>query len=306
LNPIPQMPGSFSASRREGFLAEPFIAAVAAMRAVHDKSINLERYERFVREAAVAGAHLLVLPEASLQGFLFYDDRCFHQDEVAYHWENAEPVPGPSTAVIAGWAAEHDLWIVFGMMERQEHPAAPVLHNSAVLVGPQGVAGIYRKVHQPSEEVYLYEPGTEWPVFPTPFGTVGMMICYDQCFPEAARELTLRGAELLVLPTAWARSDRGSDDRYTFFGRARAAENGRWLLQSNQVGRSPSGDFAYLGCSRIIDPSGLVVAQSDAEEEGLLVCAVEPIKIDPARIRTGWYLHHRAPATYRALRGSKE
>jgi predicted amidohydrolase len=282
-------------------LADAFTAAVAAMHAVHDKTLNLERYERFIQEAAAAGARLLVLPEASLQGFLFHDDRCFHADEVAYHWEEAEPVPGPSTQLIASWAAEHDIWVVFGMIERQEAVAAPVLHNSAVLVGPQGVAGVYRKVHQPSEEVYLYRPGSDWPVFPTPLGAVGMMICYDQCFPEAARELTLRGAELLALPTAWARGDRGSNERYDFFSRARAAENGRWLFQSNQVGPASNGEFVYLGCSRIIDPAGQIVAQSSGEEEGLLVAQVEPVKIGPARIRTGWYLHHRAPASYRAL-----
>lgn len=287
-------------------MADSFVAAVAAMHAVHNKSLNLERYHRFIHEAAAAGARLLVLPEASLQGFLFHDDRCFHADELAYHWEQAESIPGPSTQLIAGWAAAHDLWIVFGMMERYEDAAAPLLYNSAVLVGPEGVAGVYRKVHQPSEEVYLYRPGDDWPVFPTPLGAVGMMICYDQCFPEAARELTLRGAELLALPTAWARGERASDERYDFFARARAAENGRWLFQSNQVGAAPGGEFVYLGCSRIVDPLGAIVAQSSAEEEGLLVAVVQPVRIDPARIRTGWYLHHRAPATYRALRGENE
>jgi predicted amidohydrolase len=287
-------------------VADSFLAAVAAMHAVHDKAANLERYERFIRDAAGAGARLLVLPEASLQGFLFHDDRCFHEDEVAYHWQAAESVPGPSTQLITSWAAEHDIWIVFGMMERHEEAAAPVLHNSAVLAGPQGIAGVYRKVHQPSEEVYLYRPGNDWPVVETPLGAIGMLICYDQCFPEAARELTLRGAELLALPTAWASGDRGSNERYDFFARARAAENGRWLFQSNQVGPAPNGEFVYLGCSRIIDPTGQIVAQSSEGEEGLLLAQVDPLKIDPLRVRTGWYLHHRAPASYRALRKRNE
>lgn len=285
-------------------MAESFIAAVAAMRAAHDKSLNLERYRHFVDEAATVGARLLVLPEASLQGFLFHSDRCFHPDEMRYHWEQAETVPGPSTSLVAGWAAEHKMWIVFGMMEKSADPAAPILHNSAVLVGPRGIAGVYRKVHQPSEEVFLYQPGSDWPVFATPLGSIGMMICYDQCFPEAARELTLRGAELLVMPTAWAKSDQGSDDRYDFFARARAAENCRWLLQSNQAGPAPTGEFVYLGRSRIVNPSGLVVAESEEGEEALLVATIEPFTFDPARTRAGWYLQHRQPRSYRALRGS--
>jgi predicted amidohydrolase len=285
-------------------LTEPFIAAVAAMRAVHDKAANLKRYREFVDEAARAGARLLILPEASLQGFLFHADRCFDPEEMRYHWEHAEPVPGPSTEVISAWAADLEMWIVFGMMERSGDPAVPVLHNSAVLVGPAGVAGVYRKVHQPSEEVFLYQPGGDWPVFPTPLCRIGMMICYDQCFPEAARELTLRGAEILVVPTAWAKSDQGSDDRYDFFARARAAENGRWLLQSNQAGVAPTESYTYLGRSRIIDPSGIVVAESAAGTEALLVASVEPLIFDPARTRAGWYLQHRTPDTYRALRGS--
>lgn len=283
-------------------MAEPFIAAVAAMRAAHDKVANLKQYRRFVEEAAAAGARLLVLPEASLQGFLFRADRCFDADEMRYHWEHAETIPGPSTELIAGWAAENRMWIVFGMMEKSDDPAVPVLHNSAVLVGPEGLASVYRKVHQPSEEVFLYQPGSDWPVISTRLGTIGMMICYDQCFPEAARELTLRGAELLILPTAWAKSDQGSDDRYDFFARARAAENGRWLLQSNQAGPAPAGDFDYLGRSRIIDPSGMVAAETEAGAEALVTATITPLTFDPTRTRAAWYLQHRVPHTYRALR----
>jgi predicted amidohydrolase len=125
-----------------------------------------------------------------------------------------------------------------------------------------------------------------------------MMICYDQCFPEAGRELTLRGAEVLVNPNAWPASDQASNDRYDFFGRARAAENSRWVLQSNLVGPSDKGEFVYLGQSRIIAPNGIVVAETKAGEQGLAVADIRPTKFDPTRARSGWYLQQRVPALY--------
>jgi predicted amidohydrolase len=285
---------------------EKFLAAVAAMHVAHDKTANLAKYEQLITQASAQGAHLLVLPEASLQGFLFHLDHRFDADESTYHWENAEPVPGPSTQIIAGWAAENELYIIFGLLERVDLAATPVLYNSAVLMGPNGHVGTFRKVHQPSEELRVYRPGREWPVFATELGQIGMLICYDQCFPEAARELTLRGADLLVIPNAWPSSDHASDDRYDFFGRARAAENCRWVLQSNQVGLCDRGDFGYLGCSRIIGPNGTVVAQTSKGQEEIVVAEIDPVRLDPRRARSGWYLQQRVPTTYTSIGNTRD
>jgi predicted amidohydrolase len=282
-------------------MGERFAAAAVAMQVVHDKSLNLEKHRQFVDQAAAQGVRLLVFPEASLQGFLFHLDHHFDPQESVYHWENAEPVPGPSTEIIAEWALKRDMHIIFGVFERGDHLDTPVLHNSSVLVGPKGYIGTFRKVHQPSEELRYYQPGREWSVFDTPLGPIGMLICYDQCFPEAARELTLRGADILVIPNAWPKSDRASDDRYDFYGRARAAENCRWVLQSNQVSRSDQGDFEYLGCSRIIEPTGTVAAYTPTGQEGLAVAEINPTKLDPTRARSGWYLQQRVPATYTTI-----
>ncbi len=282
-------------------MGESFIAAAAAMRVMHDKSMNLERYRRLIDQAAARGVRLLVFPEASLQGFLFHLDHCFDPQESRYHWTNAEPIPGPSTEVFTDWAVERDMYIIFGLFERVDHLDTPVLHNSSVLVGPEGYIGTFRKVHQPSEELRYYRPGSDWSVFATALGPIGMLICYDQCFPEAARELTLRGAEILAIPNAWPKSDRASDDRYDFYGRARAAENCRWVLQSNQVGSSDRGDFEYLGYSRIIGPTGMVAAYTPAGQEGLAVAEINPTKLDPTRARSGWYLQQRVPSTYTSI-----
>lgn len=282
-------------------MTEMFKAAAAAMQVVHDKGSNLQTYRQLVERAAEEGVRLLVLPEASLQGFLFHLDHRFDPAESQYHWDNAELVPGPSTEIVASWAGEHDMFIIFGLMERVDHPATPMLHNSSVLVGPAGYVGTYRKVHQPTEELQHYRPGRDWPVFDTAIGQIGMMICYDQCFPEAGRELTLRGAEILAAPNAWPASDKASDDRYDFYGRARAAENARWLLQSNQAGPSDKGDFEYLGYSRVIDPTGTVVAHTEPGIAGLAIAEIEPLKLDPTRTRSGWYLQQRVPSTYTSI-----
>lgn len=282
-------------------MADQFTVAAAALHVVHDKARNLETYRDIIERAAARNVRLLVLPEASLQGFLFHLDHRFDPQESQYHWENAEPVPGPSTERVADWAAEYDMYVIFGLFERVDHPATPVLYNSAVLVGPEGHLGTFRKVHQPSEEQVYYRAGRDWPVFATAVGQLGIMICYDQSFPEAARELTLRGAELLAVPNAWPTGDRASDERYDVYGRARAAENCRWLLQSNQVGPSDVGDFTYLGRSRIIAPTGLVVAETPPGEEGLAVAEIAPTKLDPTRARAGWYLQQRVPGTYTAI-----
>ena len=280
---------------------DTFVAAVAAMQVMHNKSSNLERYRWFIEQAAADGARLLVLPEVSLQGFLFHLDHCFDPQESEYHWENAESVPGPSTELVAGWAVEKELYVSFGLFERVDYADTPILYNSSVLLGPEGYIGNFRKVHQPSEELRYYQPGRDWPVFKTALGEIGMLICYDQCFPEAARELTLRGAELLAIPNAWPKSDRASDDRYDFYGRARAAENCRWVLQSNQVGPSDRGDFEYLGYSRIIDPTGMVAAYTPAGQEGIALAEINPTKLDPTRARSGWYLQQRVPSTYTSI-----
>ena len=99
-------------------MSDTFVAAVSAMQVMHDKSLNLEKYRWFVEQATAGGVRLLVLPEASLQGFLFHLDHCFDPQESEYHWENAEPVPGPSTEIIADMATENEMYIIFGLFER--------------------------------------------------------------------------------------------------------------------------------------------------------------------------------------------
>jgi predicted amidohydrolase len=171
---------------------------------------NCRLYEPLIAEAARHKADLVVLGE-----MLTYYGLGKRLADVA------EPIPGPSTAYFGGLAKQHDLYIVAGLVERASH----LIYNTAVLLGPDGkVAGKYRKVTLPRSEVEGgICPGDDYPVFETRFGRLGMMICYDGFFPEVARQLTNRGAEVIAWPV-WGCNP--------LLARARACENHVYLVSS--------------------------------------------------------------------------
>lgn len=169
-----------------------------------------ELFAPLIEQAARRQADLVVLPEC----LTFYGSGSTYA-------ECAEPVPGPSTEYFGGLANQHDLYIVAGFLERDEH----LLYNVAALIGPDGkLAGKYRKVSLPRGEIEGgITPGSDYPVFDTRFGKVGMMICYDGFFPEVARELTKGGAEVIAWPV-WGCNP--------LLGAARACENHVYLVSS--------------------------------------------------------------------------
>ncbi len=171
---------------------------------------NCHLFEPLVKEAAQRGADLVVLPETLT---FFGLGRTFA--------DVAEPIPGPSTEYFGRLAREHSLYIVAGLVERAGH----LIYNVAVLLGPDGkMVGKYRKVTLPREEVAQgMAPGNEYPVFDTRFGKLGIMVCYDGFFPEVARELTNRGAEVIAWPVWGCNPD---------LARARAVENHVYLVSS--------------------------------------------------------------------------
>jgi len=271
--------------------------AVAAMNAVHDTAKNLAKYESFVEEAASKGARLLVLPEQSLQGYLYHLNHQILPSEASYLYASAEPVSGPSVVRVAAMARESNMYIVFGMTERVAISSAGLLYNSAVLVGPEGVVGVYRKVHAPGDEYHVFRQGRDWPVFDTEIGRIGMMICYDLRFPEAARELALRGAELLILPTAWPKP---AGFIYDVLDRARACENECWFLSANQVGACDEGQLTYYGHSRIVGPFGNVLADT-GNNEGLATTTVPVAELRRRQWGSMNVFHDRRPETYTNL-----
>lgn len=196
-----------------------------------------------IAEAAQQDADLIVLPETltALRGTWDYAAA-------------AESIPGPSTEYFAKLAKQHDLYIVAGLVERDEH----LMYNVAVLIGPEGLVGKYRKVCLPrGEHDTGVQPGTEFPVFETRFGKVGMMVCYDGFFPEPARELTKNGAEIIAFPVAGCNP---------LLAAARACENHVYVVSSTYT---PVESNWMI--SAIFGHDGMVLAQ--AKEWGSIAVA---------------------------------
>src|SRR5262249_37833511 len=224
-----------------------------------EKERNLEACLARLEEAAAAGAELLVLPECAIPGYMF--------DSVDEAMPFAEEIPGPSTEALAEACARLSIFVVCGLLERDDDR----LRNSAVFVGPDGLIGSYRKTHLPFLGVDRFTiPGDELPVYDTPFGRVGVEICYDLRFPEATRTLALKGADLIAHPTNFPVAARIQTELITV---ARAAENRIFLLTANRVGKERTGEFC--GWSQIVDPYGQRLAEAGEREEALLVADAE-------------------------------
>lgn len=171
---------------------------------------NRQEFEPLIEEAAKQKADLIVLPETLT-----------HTKTGKAYADCAEPIPGPSTDFFGALAKKHDCYIVSGLLERDRH----LVYNVAVLSGPDGkIVGKYRKTTLPRGEIEGgIAPGKEYPVFPTRFGKVGMMVCYDGFFPEVARELSKNGAEVIAFPVAGCNPALAS---------ARACENHVYVVSS--------------------------------------------------------------------------
>jgi len=288
--------------------------ATVCMNVMHNKRKNLEVYMKHINEAAKVGAKLVVFPESSLQGH-FHNARELRIESIEYQYENAEEVPeGESTQELIEKAKEKDIYVIWGMAERSLKEGIDKLYNTAVLVGPEGYLGKYRKVHLAFAEKYVFNSGNGWSVYETRIGKIGMLICYDKAFPEPCRELALQGAELLIMPTAWPLSKSGGDPNveedcktylYDLFDKVRAAENQCWFISSNQVGIS--GDHDYLGHSRIVAPNGRVVSEL-GYEEGRVTASID-VRGAILKARTIEFpnvLKDRKPSTYLHIASNSE
>jgi predicted amidohydrolase len=249
-----------------------------------NKALTLAKIESNVREAAAQGIDMLVFPEGALTGPI--DCSCrFDGHACAGHVDQAETVPGPATEQIAALARELDLYVVFGMAERDG--AEPnVLYNAAAVVGPEGILGTYRKVHLGTlpwvTEGITYRPGDSLPVFPTRFGPVGVLICYDFWFnPELSRILALKGARVILNPCGTFKGP-GKRDYLVQTTAVRAQENLVYAASANLVNGRGHADYSadhldearaddYLGHSVIAGPafprfSQIFVEAGDTEE----------------------------------------
>lgn len=257
---------------------ETTLGAVS-MRCAHDYQRNLKKYRDFIEAAALQGVDLLVFPEVSLHGYLRAAALGSPEmaEQLQYFRSVAEPVPGPTTHILEDCARRHGMLIQAGLAERAADGNA--LYNSAVLIGPQGILGVFRKVHNRFEWP-VFAPGNHLPVFPSAIGKIGMFICYDLCFPEVLRAFALQGAVIASLTTAWPMN--GEDPERDYFGhafdllsRANALVNQIWMVCANQVHRPPTqGCPDYFGHARIIAPTGEIVA-GIGHREGLVTATVD-------------------------------
>ncbi len=251
-----------------------------------DKKASLAKIEANIRESAAQGVNILAFPEEALIGF----GQCpVCQSGVSpcdYHHDLAETVPGPASERIAELAKEFDIYVAFGLAERDANDSS-VLYNSVVMVGPDGILGTYRKLHLGSlpwvSEGITYTPGTTLPIFETRFGPVGVLICYDFWFnPELSRLLALKGARVILNCCATFKGP-GKRDYMVNTTSTRAQENLCYVASANQVG-GPDGTGSYsaekldqgrtsdfLGHSTIAGPAfprfSHVYAEAGNEEE---------------------------------------
>lgn len=277
-----------------------------------DPAENLQKTISGVRAAVQQGAQLVLLQELHVTHY-------FCQQESRDNFKYAESIPGPTSDQLAQLAAELDIVIVASIFERR---AAGIYHNTAVVLdGSHGIVGIYRKMHIPDDPGYYekyyftpgdYEPGQQgFEPIDTSVGKLGVMICWDQWFPEAARLMALAGAELLLFPTAigWDKQDDETEqsrqrDAWLTVQRSHAIANGLPVAACNRMGFEPteahpaqtntsqkSGiqpgnqhtGIQFWGSSFIVGPQGEVLAQATANKEEVSIATVDLSKNESTR-----------------------
>ncbi len=235
---------------------------------VGDRDFNIRKIERYVKQAKAKRVDLIVFPELALTGYTCRD----------LVYEMAEAIPGPSVHQLEGIARNEKMHIVLGMLERSSKTKA-ALYNTAVLIGPEGLIGKYQKMHLPTHSVFeekrYFRSGYSTPVFDTSLGRLGLAICYDVFFPEITRLLRLKGAQLVICISASPSVRRGFFEVLT---KARALENTVFLAYVNLVGIEDG--LQFWGGSRMIGPSGRILAQAKYDEEDMVVTNIDYSDMD--------------------------
>ncbi len=273
----------------------------------NDRKSNLDFSIAKIHEAAAANADLVVLPELHLGPY-------FCQNEDFNHYNLAQPIPGPTTDILSTVAKKLSIVIVSTIFEKR---APGLFHNTAVVFDKDGsIAGKYRKMHIPDDpgfyEKYYFTPGDlGFKPIETSIGKLGVLICWDQWFPEAARLMALAGAELLIYPTAigWDNNDNKEEqqrqlDAWITIQRSHAVANGIPVIACNRIGFEQSPDSAaginFWGNSFIAGPQGEIIKQADDSESSLLTCTLDKSRTE--YIRQIWpFLRDRRIDAYNDL-----
>ncbi len=265
-----------------------------------DKNANLAKAVEKVKEAASRGAQIICLQE-------LFTSLYFCDVEDYEHFNLAEPIPGPSTETLAAVAAAHNVVIIASLFEKR---AQGLYHNTTAVIDADGqYLGKYRKMHIPDDPAYYekfyFTPGDlGYKIFKTKFATFGVLICWDQWYPEAARITSLMGAEILFYPTAigWATSqdEETNTEQYNAWQtiqRSHAVANGVHVVSVNRVGFEQEGRMKFWGGSFIANPFGSIIYKASHEAEEVIVQEIDLSKTD--RYRTHWpFLRDRRIDSY--------
>ena len=284
----------------------PYHIALVQMAMSADPVANLDAACAKVREAASHGAKVVCLPE-------LFRSPYFCQKEDASLFDLAESIPGPSTEALGWEARRSSVVIVASLFERR---APGLYHNTTAVIGTDGtILGLYRKMHIPDDpgyyEKFYFTPGDlGFHVFPTEVGNLGVLICWDQWFPEAARLVALRGADVIFYPTAigWHPAEKAEHgaaqrDAWRTVQRGHAIANGVYVAAINRVGLEPPVDppgLEFWGSSFLCDPQGVVLTEASSDRQETLYGMVDPARIED--VRRNWpFLRDRRIDAYAGM-----
>lgn len=257
-----------------------------------DPEKNLEKVIDLISQASSLGTQVTVFPECTLTGYVLS-----LEEAEAF----SEPIPGPATDRILEACRETGSFVAIGMLEKDQ---AGNVFNTAVLIGSNGILGKYRKTHLPFLGVDRFlSAGTSINgPFDTPIGKIGLLICYDLRFPEPIRVLALKGAHVVLLPTAWPHTATLYPE---YMAQSRSSENSLYLVAANRIGQERG--TRYLGRSVITGPNGEKLAEGSHNKEELITAEIDPSRSDDKKriFTAGEYeldlFEDRRPELYHSL-----
>jgi len=270
---------------------EKFTVGLIQMSCSVDPRENFAKAEARIQDAAKRGAQIICLQE-------LFRSQYFCREENAELFELAEAIPGPSTEALAKLARSLKVVIIGSLFERR---AAGIYHNTAVAIDADGaLLGKYRKMHIPDDPLYYekfyFTPGDlGFPNFDTRFARIGVLVCWDQWYPEGARLSSLGGANILFYPTAigWHPSEKkefgaAQLDAWRTIQRSHAIANGVFVAAVNRVGfeGTPESSLEFWGHSFVCDPFGQILAEASADKEEILLVECDPSRVE--EVRRNW------------------
>jgi N-carbamoylputrescine amidase len=272
-------------------VAQPFRVGLVQTSCSVSAQENLDKAIAGIRDAAGRGAQIICLEE-------LFRSQYFCREENAALFNLAESIPGPSTEAVGKISRELKVVVVASLFERR---AAGLYHNTAAVIGADGeLVGIYRKMHIPDDPLYFekfyFTPGDlGFKNFDSPFGRIGVQVCWDQWYPEGARLTAIQGAHILFYPTAigWHPSEKDQYgaaqlDAWQTIQRSHAIANGVYVAAVNRVGYEGPAEngLEFWGSSFVADPFGQVIAQASMDQEEILVVECDPARME--EVRRNW------------------